>query len=98
MISLVIFKFIRRNSNPYTLEDSDVFTCEVVYVSTDYIRTAASACTVQCIQEPVNLIAGHHETVKVSFVARMSGDYQVNLTINNELIGGQFYVRSYISG
>ena len=95
--SCYFFKFIRRNLTPYTLEDSDVFTYEVVHVSTDNTRTAASTCTVQCFQEPVNLLAGH-ETVKVSFVARMSGDYQVNLNINNKLIGGQVHVRSYIAG
>ena len=82
-------QFVRRNLEPYVLDNADVFKCSVIYLNT--------MDPLQYIQEPVDNLTGS-ENIRISFIARKSGNYQIRLTINDKLIGGIQYMRSYQSG
>ena len=73
----------------YVLDNTDVFKCSVISLNT--------TDPLQYIQEPVDSLTGS-ESVRISFIARKSGNYQVKLTINDKLIGGIQHTRSYQSG
>ena len=84
----IFWQFKNGNGNPYRLRDSDVFACS--------IKHTATSTEISHVIEPL-LFSGHEE-IKVSFTARLSGDYCIRLNTSSGLITGSPQTRVYLPG
>ena len=70
------------------LQQSDSFVCSVKHIAT--------STEISHVIEPLPF-AGH-ETVKISFTVRLSGDYSVTFNTRSGPIAGSPYTRIYLPG
>ena len=86
---MLYFKqFKNGNGNPYMLQQSDSFVCSVEHIST--------STEISHVTEPLPF-AGH-DKVKISFTARLSGDYSIKFNTSSGPIAGSPYTRIYLPG
>ena len=84
----MFWQFRNGNGNPYRLQDSDVFAC--------CIKHRATSTEISHVIEPLPFSG--HEEVKVSFTARLSGDYSITFSTNSGPVAGFPQTRIYLPG
>ena len=84
----VLLQFRNGNGNPYRLQDSDIFVCRIKHIAT--------STEISHVVEPLPFSG--HEEVKVSFTARLSGDYSIAFNTSSGPIAGFPQNRIYLPG
>lgn len=78
-----------NNESPYSLQTSDSLWCRVVHKGT-------TTTVIPHVIEPTPPTS--HSIIKVSFTTRLSGNYEVDIRVNNKTVGGHIITRSYRPG
>ena len=79
-----------EDGSPYKLGHSDVFSSHVTPIGRTNNRE------IPHVVEPTSLEG--HSTIKVSFTARVSGQYKIVIRVNNRPIGSREIFRMYKPG
>ena len=77
-----------KNGSPYLLKASDAFRCR--------ITSTAGKMEIPHVVEPASLL--DQSEVKVSFSAKVSGQYKISLKVNLQSVGKGEVVRNYLPG
>jgi hypothetical protein len=82
-------QFFCKNGSPYQLKAADLFQCRV-------IATAGGKVEVPYVVEPASLV--DQTELKVSFTAKVSGQYLIRVKINEFQLLKEDGVRMYLPG
>ena len=81
-------QLVSKNGSPYEFKLSDVFHCRITSI--------AGKAEIPHVVEPTSLEG--HSTIKVSFTARVSGQYRIVISVNDKPISSREIFRKFSPG
>ncbi len=81
-------QLVSKNGSPYEIKVSDTFHCRITSI--------AGKAEIPHVVEPTSLDG--HSTIKVSFTARVSGQYRIVIKVNDKPISSGEIFRKYKPG